>query len=286
MKYKKSSQFKEVWQRLCKNKLAIMGLIILALLVLTALFSGIIFDYKEEVIKQNIPHMLMAPGPEHWFGTDGLGRDVFARVVYGSRYSLTIGFLTAACALIIGGTLGATAGYFGGLFDAVLMRFIDILMAIPSIVLAIAIVSTLGTGFKNLLIAMTISTVPMFTRLLRSSVLSIKNSEYVEAARCQGTGTARIIVRHILPNCIGPIIVQGTFSVASSILSAAGLSFLGIGVQPPAPEWGTMLSQGKEFLRFQPYLVIFPGCAIALTVLALNLAGDGLRDALDPRLKK
>lgn len=286
MEFKRTSQIGEVWRRLKKNKLAVFGLCLLALLILVALFSGLIFDYETEVIKQDVPNSLQPPSAEHWFGTDHLGRDIFARVVYGTRYSLAIGFLTASLALIIGGAIGAVAGYFGGVLDTVLMRIIDILMAIPSIVLAIAIVTALGTGFQNLVIAMTISSIPTFTRLLRSSVLSIKNSEYVEASRCLGTSTRRIILRQILPNCIGPIIVQGTFAVASAILSSSGLSFLGIGVEPPAPEWGTILSQGKDYLESAPYVVIFPGCAIALTVLALNLAGDGLRDALDPRLKK
>ncbi len=282
----KKRKTNDVWLRLKKNKLALVGLAILIILFLIALLGDVMFDYEAQVIKQDIPNRLQSPSTEHWFGTDGFGRDLFARVMYGTRYSLAVGFITAFGALIAGGTLGCLAGYFGGMLDAVIMRCLDVLMAIPSVVLAIALVTVMGTGFTNLVIALAISNIPVFTRLLRSSILSIKNQEYIEAAHCSGVGTARIILRHILPNCMGPIIVQATFTVATAILSSAGLSFLGVGVEPPAPEWGTLLSEGREFMRYKPYLVIIPGCFIAATVLALNLAGDGLRDALDPRLKK
>lgn len=282
MKAKKNT----VWTRLKKNKLAMVGLFILIVLFLLAVLGDVLFDYKGEVIKQNIKGRLQAPSKEHYFGTDGLGRDLFARVIYGTRYSLAIGFICAALALLLGGTLGSIAGYFGGKTETIIMRLLDVLMAIPTVVLAIAIVAVLGTGFRNLVIALTISYIPVFTRLLHSSVLSIRGQEYIEAAKLSGVRTPRMIIRHILPNCIGPIIVQFTFTVASAILSSAGLSFLGIGVEPPAPEWGSILSEGREFMRHYPHLVIIPGCFIAATVLALNLAGDGLRDALDPRLKK
>lgn len=280
------SQISTVWRRLRKNKLAVVGLFILTIMLLVALFAGVLTDYETEVIKMDMPNRMAPPSASHILGTDSYGRDIFARIIYGSRYSLSIGFLSVLFALAMGGALGSIAGYFGGKVDNIIMRIMDVFLAVPSIIMAIAIVSTLGTGFRNLIIAMAVSTVPTFARLLRSTILSIKDSDYVEAARAVGTSTPRIIIRHILPNSVGPVIVQTTFSVASSILSAAGLSFLGIGVKPPAPEWGAMLSEGKEFIRDIPHLVVFPGLAIALTVLALNLLGDGLRDALDPRLKQ
>ena len=279
MKVKRAKS--DVWLRLRKNKLAMVGLFILLVLFCIALLGDVLFDYQTDVIANDVPNRLQKPSSEHWFGTDGFGRDLFARVLYGTRYSLAVGFITAIGALIAGGALGSLSGYFGGILDTVIMRCLDVLMAIPSVVLAIALVTVLGTGFTNLVIALTVSYVPVFTRLLRSSILSIKNQEYIEAAHCSGVGTARIILRHILPNCMGPIIVQVTFTVATAILSSAGLSFLGVGVEAPAPEWGTLLR-----MRQKPFLVVIPGSFIAMTVLALNLAGDGLRDALDPRLKK
>ena len=284
MKVKRAKS--DVWLRLRKNKLAMVGLFILLVLFCIALLGDVLFDYQTDVIANDVPNRLQKPSSEHWFGTDGFGRDLFARVLYGTRYSLAVGFITAIGALIAGGALGSLSGYFGGILDTVIMRCLDVLMAIPPVVLAIALVTVLGTGFTNLVIALTVSYVPVFTRLLRSSILSIKNQEYIEAAHCSGVGTARIILRHILPNCMGPIIVQVTFTVATAILSSAGLSFLGVGVEAPAPEWGTLLSEGREWMRQKPYLVVIPGSFIAMTVLALNLAGDGLRDALDPRLKK
>lgn len=284
MKVKRAKS--DVWLRLRKNKLAMVGLFILLVLFCIALLGDVLFDYQTDVIANDVPNRLQKPSSEHWFGTDGFGRDLFARVLYGTRYSLAVGFITAIGALIAGGALGSLSGYFGGILDTIIMRCLDVLMAIPSVVLAIALVTVLGTGFTNLVIALTVSYIPVFTRLLRSSILSIKNQEYIEAAHCSGVGTARIILRHILPNCMGPIIVQVTFTVATAILSSAGLSFLGVGVEAPAPEWGTLLSEGREWMRQKPYLVVIPGSFIAMTVLALNLAGDGLRDALDPRLKK
>lgn len=283
---KEKGQFAVVWKRLTKNKLAIIGLIILAAMLFTAVFSGLLVDYDTQVIKQDMKNRLQLPSTEHVLGTDSYGRDILSRIVYGSRYSLAIGFLSVFFSLAIGGAFGSVAGYFGGKLDNGIMRVMDVFLAVPSIIMAIAVVSTLGAGFNNLIIAMTVSEIPLFARLLRSTVMSIKDSDFVEAARAIGTRTPRIILRQILPNSIGPVIVQTTFSVASCILSAAGLSFLGIGVKPPMPEWGAMLSEGKEFIRDIPHLVVFPGVAIALTVLALNLLGDGLRDALDPRLKQ
>ncbi|SKC79005.1 ABC transporter permease [Maledivibacter halophilus] len=286
MKSKKNrSQSKQIWMRLKKNKLAIIGLGILIIILLFAIFADFIADYETEVIKQNMKNRLQAPSKENWLGTDSYGRDIFARIVHGSRYSLTIGISTIVISLFVGGFFGSIAGYYGGRIDNIIMRVMDMFLAIPSIILAIAIVASLGTGVRNLIIALSISNVPQFARLIRSSILTVKESEFIEAAHAVGTNTSEIIIKHILPNSIGPIIVQATFGVATSILAAASLSFLGIGIRPPAPEWGAILSEGKEYIRYTPYLVLFPGIAIAITVLSLNLLGDGLRDALDPSLK-
>ena len=228
---------------------------------------------------------LQAPSAEHWFGTDAFGRDVFTRVLYGSRISLTIGFVTAFFSLIIGGALGAAAAFYGGQTDNIIMRFMDMLTAIPSTLLALAIVAALGASMTNLLIAITIASIPGFVRLIRSVVLTVFEMDYVEAARACGTKDARIIYKHILPNASGTIIIQTTSSISGMILQASGLSYIGMGVQAPRPEWGSMLSEAREFMLLYPYLMIFPGVCIILTALSFNLVGDGLRDALDPRLK-
>lgn len=275
-----------LWRRFKRDRLAVFGLVILIVLIFMAVFSGVLIDYETQVIQIDMANRLQDPSWDHWMGTDSYGRDIMCRIIYGTRYSISLGFLVVTFSVLIGGTIGSVAGYFGGAIDNVLMRIMDVFLAIPSIVMAIAVVSVLGTGFKNLAIAITISNVPAFARLFRSTVLTVKDSEYIEAAKSIGTSTFRIITRHILPNTMGPIVVQATFSVASSILNAASLSFLGIGIEAPLPEWGAMLTEGKEFMRDTPWLVTFPGIAIASTVLSLNLLGDGLRDALDPRLKK
>ncbi len=275
-----------VWRRLKKNKLAVFGLAILITLILAAILSSVFVDYDTQVVKIDMKNRLLPPSSENIMGTDSYGRDIMTRVIYGTRYSLSLGFIVVIFALLFGGSIGAIAGYFGKRVDNILMRIMDIFLAVPATIMAIAIVSTMGTGFVNLCIALIVSNIPTFARLLRATVLTIKDSEFVEAAHALGTSTSRIIIRHILPNSMGPIIVQSTFTVASAILGAASLSFLGIGIEPPNPEWGAMLTEGREFIRDAPHLVIFPGIAIALTVLSLNLLGDGLRDALDPRLKK
>ena len=281
---KKKNKFAEVWKRLCKNTGAVIGMIIILIFVLGAVFANLIRPY-DLVIRQEAAIRLDPPSAEHWFGTDAYGRDVFARVLYGSRISLSIGFFTAAFSLIFGGILGAAGAFYGGQVDNIIMRVMDMFTAIPGTLLALAIVAALGTSMVNLLIAITISSIPGFVRLIRSTVLTVVESDYVEAARACGTGDARIILRHILPNAIGPIIVQTTTSISDMILTASGLSFIGMGVQAPTPEWGAMISEAREFYRQKPYLVIFPGVCIILTALSFNLIGDGLRDALDPRLR-
>ena len=281
---KKKSQAAAVWRRLRKNKMAILGLIILSIIILAAIFANFLFDYETMVIQQNASLKLKPPSAEHWLGTDEVGRDILARIVFGARVSLPVAFATIAIAAVVGGLLGAIAGYGNKYVDNVIMRVMDVFLAIPSILLSMALVSALGTSMFNLMLAISISNIAPFARIVRSSVLTIRNEEYIEAARAIGASDVRIILRHIIPNCMAPIIVQATLSVAGSILAIASLSFIGLGIAPPTPEWGSMLSEAREFMRQCPYLVIFPGLVIIITALSFNLFGDGLRDALDPKL--
>ena len=283
--YKKRSQFSAVWRRLKKNKLAMLGLVILTAMILIAVCADLLADYDTAVIGQNMAERLQGPSASHWFGTDQFGRDVLARIIHGSRLSLSLSIIAMTVAVAIGSCIGAVAGYYGGRVDDVLMRLMDILLAIPPMLMSISIVAALGQSMVNLLIALAIAYIPVFARVIRSTILSIKGQEFIEAARACGTGNARIILRHIIPNAIGPIIVEATLTMGAAILIISSLSFMGLGIQPPAPEWGTMLYEGRDVIRNDPYLVIFPGAAIALAVMSLNLLGDGLRDALDPRLK-
>ena len=282
---KKHGQMYDVWRHLRRNKGAMVGLAIVILLILMVIFAGVLFDYDTVVIKQNISQRLQSPSASHPFGTDELGRDILARIFHGARMSLGISFVAVCFSLIVGGLLGSVAGFFGGKLDMVIMRCMDILLVIPNILLAITIVAALGASNLNLIIALTISSVPGFSRIVRGAVLTVRDSEYIEAARAIGAKNARIILSHVLPNCMGPILVQTTLNVGSVILSTAGLSFLGLGVQAPRPEWGAMLSSGRTYIRDYSYITMFPGCMIMITILSLNLLGDGLRDALDPRLK-
>ena len=283
---KKRSQFEEVWRRLKKNKMAMIGLALVVFLILLAVFADFLFDYDSVVIKQNTAIRLQGPSAEHWFGTDEFGRDILARLVHGGRISLVVGVIAVAIALTIGGTLGAISGFFGGTVDMVISRLMDVLLAVPSLLLSITIVSALGPSIINLMIAIAVSSVPGYARIVRSSVMTVRDNEFVEAAKAIGANDAQIIASHILPNCLAPIIVQVSLKVASAILSTSGLSFLGLGVKAPTPEWGSMLSGGRAYLRNAPHLTVFPGLCIMLTILSLNLLGDGLRDALDPKLKQ
>jgi peptide/nickel transport system permease protein len=280
---KKKGQVRQIWRRLKKNRLSMFGLITLIIIVLAAIFADFIAPYPYDL--QNYSVAKQFPSLEHPFGTDNYGRDIFSRVIYGTRVSLQIGFISLSAGALIGTIFGTVSGYFGGRTDTVIMRFTDILMSIPKVVLAIAIASTLGPGLVNAMIAVAISSIPNFARVARASTLTVRDQEYIEAARAIGAGNFRIIFRHILPNILAPIIVQATLGVGISIILAASLSFLGLGVEPPTPEWGAMLSAARTFIRDEWYMVLFPGLAIMLTVLALNLLGDGLRDALDPKLK-
>lgn len=282
---KNNSQFASVWKRLKKNKLAILGLIILIGIFLVAIFADFIFDYENMAIKQNASMRLKPPSKEYLLGTDEVGRDILTRIVYGTRISVPVAFATILLATIFGGLFGALAGYGSKKMDNIIMRVMDIFLAIPSILLSVAIVSALGPSIKNLLIAITISNIPPFARIVRASVLTIKNEEYIEAARAIGASDKRIVFKHIIPNSMAPIIVQATLCIAGSILSIASLSFIGLGIQAPTPEWGSMLSAGRQYIWNAWWVCVFPGIAIMLTILSLNLLGDGLRDALDPRLK-
>ncbi|MDD4781686.1 MAG: ABC transporter permease [Tissierellia bacterium] len=284
-KYKKRSQIKSIMFRYKKNKLAMVGFVMFIIMIIIAISADLIVDYEIDAVTQNMKERLQTPNSEHVFGTDEYGRDIFARIIFGARISLFVGLITISLSLTGGAIIGATAGYYGGRIDNVLMRIMDIFLAIPSILLAISIVAALGTGIFNLLLAMSISQVPRFARIVRSSILTVKGQDFIEAAKACGTKDSRIIIKHIIPNAIGPIIVQATLTMASTILTISSLSFVGLGIQSPTPEWGSMLSDGKKQMRYYPHLVIIPGIAIMLAVMSLNLIGDGLRDALDPRLK-
>ena len=281
---KAKNLFADAWHGLIKNKMAVVGACVLLFFILVAIFADFIAPYSPDA--QNWDHIMEAPSKQFLLGTDSYGRCVFSRIVYGSRISLLVGFIAVAFSAIGGGIIGACAGYFRGRLDNVLMRLMDVLLAIPSILLAIAIVNILGPSLFNVMIAVGLSTMPSFARIVRAAVLSIRDSEFIEAAVAIGDSTPAIILHNILPNCMAPIIVQATLGVASAILSAASLSFLGLGLQPPSPEWGAMLSEGRAYIYNAPWLTICPGVSIVLIVLSLNLFGDGLRDALDPKLKQ
>lgn len=285
-KKRKRSQMTEIWRRMRRNRLAMFGLVIVSILIIVAIFANQIADYNTVAIKQNVVERLQGPSAEHWAGTDEFGRDIFARLVHGARISLLVGVVAVCIALVTGGILGAIAGYFGGTVDNVIMRIMDIFLSIPILLLAIMIVAALGSSMLNLMIAIGLASMPTFARIVRASVLSVKDQEFVEAARAIGAKNDHIILRHIMPNCLSPIIVQATLRVATAILSTASLSFISLGIQAPAPEWGAMLASGRAYIRDAPHIVIIPGLLIMITILSLNLLGDGLRDALDPKLKR
>ncbi|RST77751.1 ABC transporter permease [Siminovitchia acidinfaciens] len=278
------SPWKEAWRSFRKNKAALLGLCIVLFFILLAIFADLIapYGFKEtELANKHLP-----PSSKHWFGTDEFGRDILSRVIYGARISLRVGFLAVSGSVVVGSLLGIVAGYYGRWVDGIISRIFDILLAFPSILLAIAIVAILGPSLQNAMIAIAIINVPTFGRLLRSRVLSVKEEEYITAAKAIGMTDSRILFHHVLPNSLAPIIVQGSLSVATAIIEAAALGFLGLGAQPPTPEWGKMLADSKDFIIQAPWTVFFPGIAIMLTVLGFNLMGDGLRDALDPRMKR
>ena len=282
--YKRPSQAKEIWRRFKKSNGAVIGLILLILIALVLIVGPFLIPY-ELATDNNYSAMLAKPSAEHLFGCDGFGRDILARVVYGGRTSIAIAVLATISSCVFGSMLGAVAGFFGGKVDAFIMRALDIFMSVPDILFTMAVVYALGANFVNLLVALTLAYFTNYVRLVRAQVLTLSEADYVEAARAGGSSSIRIILSHIIPNAVGVIIVNTTLNVAKIILYESTLSFLGLGMPPPAPEWGAMLSEAREHLRNYPYMMVFPAAAIVLTACSVNLVGDGLRDALDPHLK-
>lgn len=282
--YKKENQFKEIWRRFRKSKGAVIGLILFIVIAGGLLAADLIVPY-EKAVSQNFGARLAPPSMEYPFGTDGYGRDAFARLLHGGRTSLSIALLATFSSAIIGSSLGAIAGFFGGKVDNLIMRSLDIFMSVPDILFTMAVVYALGPSFTNLLIALTLAYFTNYVRLVRSQVLNLAEQDYVEAAKAGGAKNARIIISHIIPNAIGVIIVNTTLNVAKIILYESTLSFLGLGMPPPHPEWGLMLAEAREFMRTAPWLMFFPAAAIVFTAASINLIGDGMRDALDPHLK-
>ena len=282
-KNKKRSQFGEVWHRLKKNKIAVASLIVLILLFLTSALAPVLAPYNYD--QEDFNASFAAPSKEHLLGTDRLGRDILSRLLYGSQQSLKIGIYSTAFAAVVGIILGALAGYYGGRIDNLIMRFLDVYQGIPMFLLCVTLAAVLGPSLRNAIIAIGISSVPGYARMMRASILTVGEMEYIEAARAINATDKRIILKHIIPNAISPLIVMITMSMGSSVLAGAGMSFIGLGVQAPIPEWGAMISDARSFLRGHGELALYPGICVIITVLAFNLLGDGLRDALDPRLK-
>lgn len=279
----KASPLNDSFRKLKRDRRAMLGLIVFCLLILIALFPSVLTHYDYSAQDYLSVHQL--PSKAHLFGTDHLGRDIFSRVVYGTRVSLGISLAGVAASLIIGGILGSVSAFYGGMTDNIIMRVMDILGAIPGTLLAISIAAVLGKGIINLILAMGVSSIPLYARVVRANVLTVKSKDYIEAGRCVGASDIRLILTHMIPNAMGPIIVQATFGVASSILMIAGLSYIGLGISPPTPEWGSMLSDAKQYIQQYWHPMVFPGIAIFLTSFSLNVLGDGLRDAFDPKLK-
>ena len=277
-------RLKNFFKYYSKNKVAVVALVILILIIIVAIFADVIspYDYTKQYPKENF----LKPGSAHLMGTDNFGRDIFSRVLHGAKVSLKIGFTSVIISTVIGVIIGAFAGYYEGIFDAIIMRIMDTILSIPQLVLAIALAAALGGGMKNLILAVSLSSIPSYARIVRSQVLSVKNLEYVEAAKLSGVKTFKLIFTEILPNCFAPIIVQATIGVGTAILSAASLSFIGMGIMPPEAEWGQMLSEGRAYIRNYPYMTFFPGLAIAITILVLNVVCDALRDTFDPKFRR
>lgn len=280
---KKQSEFVRVFKELRKNSTAMLGLCILLVEIILVILAPVIAPY--DYTAMDIVAAQQGPSAAHWFGTDELGRDIFSRVLYGGRYSISMGVLAVMISTTVGMTIGAIAGYFGGKVDNILMRLLDVIQSLPAMLLSIVLSAVLGPGYFNTILALSVNGMPASARMLRAQMMKVRGNEYIEAAQSINCSKFRIIVRHMIPNSFSPNIVQATMSIAHMIVMAASLSFIGLGVQPPTPEWGAMLTGARQFIRQCPHMVIFPGLTIAVTVLAVNLMGDGLRDALDPKLK-
>lgn len=282
-KKRRKSHFKEIMARLAKNKLAMAGLVVIILLIFMALLAPVIAPYNYAT--QDLKATYAPASKAHLLGTDKLGRDILSRLIYGARQSLKIGIFSVAIASILGTVLGSIAGFYGKRIDNLLMRILDIYQSIPGMLLSIALAASLGPGINNAIIAIGISTIPAYARIIRASIMTVREKEFIEAATAINASDFRIITKHVLPNAISPLIVEITMNIGNSILAAATLSFIGLGAQPPSPEWGAMLVEGRNYMRDYGYLVIYPGICIMTSVLSFNMLGDGLRDALDPRLK-
>jgi ABC-type dipeptide/oligopeptide/nickel transport system permease subunit len=282
-KSKISSPSAEAWKRLRRNRLALVGLVVVVLMILMAIFAPVIAPQGYD--NQNYAVVLQKPSSEYPLGTDDFGRDLLTRLIYGSRISVPVGFICSALSLLVGGGLGLIAAYYGGTVEDVIMRIMDIFMAIPAMLFAMAVLSAIGTGTFKMIMAISLSTLPLFARITRGAVYTVKSADYIDSSRAIGASNTRMMLRHMLPNALGPIIVVTTFGVASNILIVSSLSYLGVGIVPPTAEWGSILSAAKTYISSAPWFLIFPGITIMLAVFALNLFGDGVRDALDPRLK-
>ena len=284
-KFKRKSQLEMIWIRYNKNKRALFGLAVFLIIVIVSISTPLFIDYRTQVIKQNIMDKFQTSSAAHILGTDQFGRDILCRLLWGARYSILCGLGVMVLSLSVGAVLGASAGYFGGIYDQIIMRVLDVFFAIPMTLMAISIVAAFGNSIPNLIVAVSLGQIPKMTRIIRSSVITLKDQDFIEAARACDTKKSRIIFKHILPNAMGTLIVEGTLTMGKSIILIAGLSFIGMGIQPPAPEWGAMLSEAKNYMLNYPYLMYAPGIAIVLTALSITLIGDGLRDALDPKMK-
>ncbi len=282
----KQNRLREFWKQYRCNKGAVIGLVILILIILVAIFADVIWDYDTQVIGNNAAERLISPCLAHPLGTDNYGRDMLARIGYGTRFSVLLGVTAVFIGAVIGIPIGATAGYVGGRADTIIMRCVDIFATIPTLMMAILLVTILGTGLGSLAVALSVGSIPVMARITRSSVMMVRNNEYIEAARAIGAPTVTIIRKHILPNCFSPILVNSTLRVGTSITSTAALSYIGLGVPIPLPEWGSLLTSSKSYLLDAPHMLIFPGIALIITVMVINLVGDGVRVALDPKLKR
>ena len=282
MMRKRRKKVADFCRKFSRNKAAVFGFVIAMILILTAVFADLICSY-DKVTTQNVIERLQGPSMAHWLGTDQLGRDIFARIIHGARVSLGVSFLVVAISVAVGGVIGSLLALVGGAVDNLVMRLIDVISCIPGFLLTLALVAAMGAGIRNLMIALCIRMSVGYIRVIRSFVLSVVGQDFIAAARLSGMPSWKIAVRHVLPNAMGIIIVEAAMSLSSTILSIAALSFLGLGIQPPAPEWGAMLNEGRQFIRTFPHLIIAPGVAIVLSALSMNLMGDGVRDALDPR---